>query len=176
MAKDDSQWLTNLDVLFASISNKEREAAGLAIESSLDAMPLIPGECAIAGTRLDLNEPKDGPDNSIMLLASTRRFVFSQPGGWTRAPWSFWAGVGAVSSLSISGWIFQQSYGFNHWSNSYLRLDFMFKNLDSLTFYKSFSQPRDLVNLARAVSFLVESGVNVANNSQEFEMAYNAQL
>lgn len=174
MAHDSTQWFKHINQIFDSISNKERDAAQIAIESSLDAMPLTAGEWALAGTWLDLAEPKNGPTNSIILLASPRRLVFSQPGGWTRSPWSFWAGVGAVSSLSISGWIFQQSYGFDHWSNSYLRMDFMFKNLSSLTFYKGYSQPGELVSLAYAVSFLVKEGAKVTNNSQEFEMAYNA--
>jgi hypothetical protein len=50
----------------------------------------------------------------------------------------------------------------------------MFKNLDSLTFYKGYSQPRELVPLASVVRYLVDTGANVTNNSQEFEMAYNA--
>lgn len=69
--------------------------------------------------------------------------------------------------------MFQQSYGYNRTSNSYLRLDFMFKNLNSLTFYKGFDQPRDLVPLAKIINFVIISGANVTNNSQEFEMAIN---
>jgi hypothetical protein len=81
MAKDNNQWLKNFNNIFDSLSSKELEAAQMAIESSLDSMPLIQGESAIAGSWLDLTEPKEGPKNAIVLLASPRRLVFSQPGG-----------------------------------------------------------------------------------------------
>lgn len=168
------QWMQNVDQIFSSLKPKEIQAAEEGIRESLGQFPLEKNEAAIMGTYLDKVEPKGAYSSNIVLLASPRRMVFSEAGGWMRAPWTYWNGMGAISSLAISGWMFQQSYGYNHISSSYLRLDFMFKNLNSLTFYKGFDQPRELVPLAKIVNFVVISGANVTNNSQEFEMAFNA--
>ena len=133
MEESVRQWMQNVNKLFSSLKAKEIQAAEEGIRDSLSQFPLADNETAVFGTYLDIVEPKGGYSSNIVLLASTRRMVFSEAGGWTRSPWTYWNGVGAISSLAISGWIFQQSYGYNHTSSTYLRLDFMFKNLNSLT-------------------------------------------
>lgn len=174
MEQDAKNWLQGVDGLVGTLKSKWQTAAEDTLKSSFEMMPLFPNERVETGEWLTFTEPKGPSKEEVLLISSSKRLIFISPGSWTRSEWNFWAGTGAVKSVSISGWMFQQSNAYEHFSTSYLRLDFMFSNLESFSFFKTFRQPKQLIPLARIMQFLVNDGAKVTNNSQEFEMAYDA--
>lgn len=168
-------WMSSLSGLITFSSEKDRKAAQGAIADCVSSFEISNGEAPVGAAWVSLEEPKLSGAMDTVIVTSPHRLVMSRAGGWTRQEWWYWAGLGAITGASVSGWTYQQSDGWgNHSSNSYLRFDFMLKNLESLTFYKSFDQPKDLVFIARVMKPIIDCGIDVQNDSQEFLLAYNA--
>ena len=167
-------WMTEVQRLING-STKDYSQARAAVLDSNTNMPFFQGEKPLAACWLNLNEPEIGTSEDTMLIASQNRLVLSTAGGWTRSAWSYWFGIGAVTGVSIGEWTFTQSDNWgNHARQNFVRVDMMFRNLDSITVYKQFDGPKNLVPLARAFVAIVENGVSIGNDSDDFLMAYNA--
>lgn len=167
-------WMTEGQRLING-SNKDYTQARAAVLDSHNAMPFFTGERPIAACWLNTTEPEIGTSEDTILIASEHRLVLSRAGSWTRSAWNYWFGIGAVTGVSIGEWTFTQSDNWgNHARQNFVRVDMMFKNLDSITVYKQFNGPKNLVSLAKAFVPIVENGISIGNDSDDFLMAYNA--
>lgn len=156
-------------------SDKEWAVCRKSLEDSVNQVPLESGEEPTIALWASADDPKIGSKEDLILVASNRRFVLARAGTWSVSEWFYWGTHGAIRSVSITGWQFQQSDGWgNHRSNTYLRIDFMTRQLDSFSIYEQFDQPKELLRMARFIAAIGQGGAEITNSSQEFLMAYEA--
>ena len=167
-------WFKYQSGFFDSPMNAKEILAGIhAIETMQHHFDLIAGEYAIAGCRLSFGAPpKDYAPTRLCFASNSRFLIFVQSGKKSMAQQM--GGLQAVSRIEISEWTHTERItswiSTNKFETTYVKIEWVFKNLETITFYKTISGPRDLVPLAKFIMVFVNAGVKSFNSSKTMEI------